>query len=154
VKSRVVVTVVALVALLAVALLVSRPAGAMGAVTPPSEGSSLTPQFVVSMVAGLLALALEVVPGLREWWSKLTWEAKRFAWLIGCVVVGSGPWVLGCIAQRFGLDLTGLVMVSACDADSFVQGLQIAFLAYFASQSVHGLSVAGLKAAGVYHRTS
>jgi len=154
VKSRVVFTAVELVVLLAAALFVARPAGAIGAVTPPSEGSSLTPEFVVSMVAGLLALALEVVPGLREWWSKLTWEAKRFAWLIGCVAVGSGPWMLGCIGQRFGLDLTGLVMVASCDADSFVRGLQIAFLAYFASQSVHGLSVAGLKAAGVYHRTS
>ncbi len=151
-KSRLVVTAVALVVLLAVALLVARPAGAVGAVTPPSEGARLTPEFVVSLVAGALALALEVVPGLKEWWSKLTWEAKRFAWLIGCVVVGIGPWVLGCIAQQFGLDLTAIVMVATCSADSFVQGLQIAFLAYFASQSVHGLSVAGLKAAGVYHR--
>lgn len=153
-KSRLVITAVLLVVLLAVALFVARPADAIGAVTPPSEGSALTPQFVVSMVAGVLALALEVVPGLRERWADLSWEAKRFGWLIGCVVVGSGPWVLGCIAQWFGFDLTGLVIVATCDADSFVQGLQIAFLAYFASQSVHGLSVAGLKAAGVYQRMS
>lgn len=153
-KSRLVVTAVALVALLALALLVLPAADAMGAVTPPSEGVRLTPEFVVSLVAGALALALEVVPGLRKWWSDLTWESKRFGWLVGCVVVGIGPWVLGCIAQRFGLDLTGLIIVVPCDTDSFVQGLQIAFLAYFSSQSVHGLSVAGLKAAGVYQRMS
>ncbi len=151
-RSSVVVTAVALMVLFAAALFVARPAGAIGAVTPPTEGVRLTPEFVVSLVAGALALALEVVPGLREWWSDRTWEGKRFGWLVGCVVVGIGPWVLGCISQRFGLDLTGFVLVATCCADSFVQGLQIAFLAYFSSQSVHGLSVAGLKAAGVYHR--
>ena len=45
-----------------------------------------------------------------------------------------------------GVDLSGLWIVGTCEVDTLAQGMQVAFMAYFASQSVHGLSVAGAKA--------
>lgn len=111
------------------------------------ETFDVTPDFVVSVVAGVLALALEVVPGLRRRWEVLPAEAKRFAWLVGCVLVGTAPWLLGCLGRALGVHLSGLAIVGACEVGTFARGMQVAFMAYFASQSVHGLSVAGLKAA-------
>jgi hypothetical protein len=109
--------------------------------------SPLTPDLVLSVVAGAVALALEVVPGLKSRWEVLPTEVKRFAWLAGCLVVGGTPWALGCLGGVLGLDLSGLGMVGSCTVDTLAEGMQIAFLAYFASQSVHGLSLAGGKAA-------
>jgi hypothetical protein len=106
----------------------------------------LTPEFVVSVVASAVALALEVVPGLKTRWEALPAEVKRFAWLVGCVLVGGAPWALGCLGGVLGLDLSALRIVGACEVDTLAEGMQIAFLAYFASQSVHGISVAGAKA--------
>lgn len=106
----------------------------------------LTPQIVVSVVAGAVSLALEIVPGLRERWERLPAEVKRFTWLIGCLLVGLAPWALGCLGRALNLDLTGLAIVGTCQLDTLAQGMQVAFLAYFAGQSVHGLSVAGGKA--------
>jgi hypothetical protein len=106
----------------------------------------LTPQIVVSVVAGAVSLALEIVPGLKERWERLPAEAKRFAWLVGCLLVGLAPWALGCLGQTLNVDLTGLAIVATCQVDTLAQGMQVAFLAYFAAQSVHGLSVAGGKA--------
>ncbi len=106
---------------------------------------ALTPALVLSIVSGVLALVLELVPGLSEKWRDLPKEAKRFAWLIGCALVGVLPWALGCIASALGADLTFLIIVGTCQPDTLAQGLQIAFAAYFSAQSVHGLSVATRK---------
>jgi hypothetical protein len=101
----------------------------------------LTPALVVSIVSGALALALELIPGLAPRWQALPKEVKRFSWLVGCALVGILPWALGCLAAYAGADLTVLVIVGSCEPDTLAQGLQIAFAAYFSSQSVHGLSV-------------
>jgi hypothetical protein len=106
----------------------------------------LTPEVVVSVVAGAVALALEMVPGLKGRWELLPSELKRFTWLVGCVLVGLAPWALGCLGRTLALDLSGLGIVGTCQLDTLTQGMQVAFLAYFAAQSVHGLSVAGGKA--------
>ena len=111
-----------------------------------ADGISLTPDFVVSVVAGVIALALEVVPGLTERWESLPAELRRFAWLLGCVLVGVAPLALGCLGGVLGVDLSGLWIVGTCEVDTLAHGMQVAFVAYFASQSVHGLSVAGAKA--------
>ena len=111
---------------------------------------TITPEFVVSVVAGAMALALEVVPGLKGRWELLPAELKRFAWLLGCLLVGVTPCALGCVSRALGVDLSMLWIVGSCQADTLARGMQVAFLAYFASQSVHGLSVAATKAASYY----
>ena len=65
-------------------------------------GMSLTPDFVVSVVAGAIALALEVVPGLTERWESLPAELRRFAWLLGCVLVGVAPWRWDVLVASWG----------------------------------------------------
>ena len=115
------------------------------AVLALADVGALTPALVVSIVSSVLALVLELVPGLSERWMNLPKEIKRFAWLIGCALVGILPWALGCLAARLGLDLTYLIIVGSCEPDTLAQGLQIAFAAYFSAQSVHGLSVATRK---------
>ena len=110
------------------------------------QGLPLTPEFIVSVVAGVLALALDLVPGLKQRWDGLRKEWKRFAWLLGCFVVGIGPWALGCLSQMVGIDLSGLWFVGTCGVDTFARGMQVAVSAYFVSQSVHGVVVGGAKA--------
>ena len=110
-----------------------------------ADVGALTPALVVSIVSSVLALVLELVPGLSDKWHDLPQEVKRFAWILGCALVGILPWALGCFAARFGLDLTYMIIVGSCEPDTLAQGLQIAFAAYFSAQSVHGLSVATRK---------
>ena len=93
----------------------------------------LTVELIVTVVAAVLALAFDLVPGLKERWDGLGEEVKRFSWLIGCLVVGVIPWALACVGA------TSLFLV-ACTADGLVGALQVAFAAYFAGQFTHGLS--------------
>ena len=85
----------------------------------------------------MLALVLELVPAVRARWELLGWEAKRFAWLVGCVLVGTVPFVLGCVAARLGIE-AGSGIVGACTVETLAKGMQVGFVAYFASQAVHG----------------
>lgn len=94
----------------------------------------LTAEVVVSVVAGLIALALDVVPGLRQRWERLPDEVKRFAWLVGCLLIVSVPWLLYCLLGLY----IGVVVV--CTPEGLVQVGRVAFAAYFASQAVHGVA--------------
>ena len=114
-------------------------------VTEPVTGG-LSAELIVSLLAGGLAIVLEVIPGVQKRWDSLTWETKRFLWLVGCVALGFAPVCLGCLGRGLGLDLSVLRFVTSCDADSVARGGQMAFTAFFASQTTHGLSKAGLKA--------
>ena len=98
----------------------------------------VTEAWIVAVVSAVLALLLEVIPGLRKRWEALTWEAKRFAWLVGCVVIGTAPFVLGCLAARFGIEVGGATFVGTCAVDTLARGMQMGFVAYFASQATHG----------------
>jgi hypothetical protein len=104
----------------------------------------LTPELIAGVVAAAIALALDVVPGLSPRWEALPQEVKRFAWLIGCFLVGLVPWVLKCLADiEFGVAVV-------CTPEGLLDVLRIGFLAYFASQSVHGLYVLTTKVLKVY----
>jgi hypothetical protein len=104
-----------------------------------AEEIMVTEQLVVSVVAAVLALALEVIPGLQKRWETLSWEAKRFAWLVGCLLVGAAPFVLGCVSGRLGIEMGSLSIVEACGVETLAKGVQTAVLAYFASQATHGV---------------
>ena len=102
------------------------------------EGAMVTEEWIVGVLAGLLALVLELVPAVRARWELLGWEAKRFAWLVGCVVLGTVPFVLGCVASKLGIESVTAAIVGTCEVETLAKGMQIGFLAYFASQAVHG----------------
>jgi len=112
----------------------------------PDPGGRLSPEAIVSLLAGGLAIVLEVVPGLQKRWDSLTWETKRFLWLAGCLIVGLSPPVLACLGRVFGVVLPAVSFVTTCDADGLARGGQMAFTAFFASQTTHGLSKVGVKA--------
>lgn len=107
----------------------------------------LTVELVVTVVAAVLALAFDVVPGLKERWDGLNQEVKRFSWLIGCLVVGAVPWALAC------LGVTSLFLV-ACTADGLVGALQVACAAYFAGQFTHGVSGVVVKSVAAHRSNS
>jgi len=96
----------------------------------------LTPELVVAVVSAVIALILDVVPGLSGKWEALPREVKRFTWLIGCFLVGVGAWVLTCVFN------IGHYVIVVCTTAGFLEALQIAFLAYFSSQAVHGVTTA------------
>lgn len=100
----------------------------------------VTEQWIMGAVAAAFALVLELVPWARRRWETLSWEAKRFAWLVGCVLVGTLPFVLGCLAGRLGIEVGSASLVGSCTVETLATGMQVGFLAYFASQAVHGVA--------------
>lgn len=93
----------------------------------------LTPQLVVGVVSAVISLILDVVPGLSGMWEALPREVKRFAWLIGCLLVGVGSWILTCVFN------VGFCVVVVCTTAGLLDALGVAFAAYFSSQAVHGV---------------
>jgi hypothetical protein len=139
---------------LMLALVVLVMAMTMAMAPAQEEGSTgLSTDMVLTVVGGALAVGLEVVPGLEKRWEGLPAEVKRFSWLIGCLLVGVGPPVVGCVAGGLGLDVRGLPAWAQCSAGAMAEGIRISCLAYFASQSAHGLTVGAMKALGIYERT-
>ena len=102
------------------------------------EVEVVTEAWIVAVVSAALALLLEVIPGLRKRWEALTWEAKRFAWLVGCVIMGATPFVLGCLTGHFGIEVGGATFVGSCTVDTLARGMEVGAIAYFASQATHG----------------
>lgn len=98
----------------------------------------VTAAWIVATITALLALALELIPGLRKRWDALSWEQKRFAWLVGCLILGAAPWVLGCTGRILNLSITFVSWAGSCEIDTLATGLQLGFVAYFASQATHG----------------
>jgi len=98
----------------------------------------VTEAWIVAVLSAILALALELIPGLRKRWELLGWEQKRFAWLVGCLILGPAPWILGCVGRMTNLELTFVSWAGSCEVETLARGLQMGFLAYFASQATHG----------------
>ena len=99
----------------------------------------VTEAWIVAVLSAILALALELIPGLRKRWELLGWEQKRFTWLVGCLGVGAAPFVLGCVSGRLGMEMGSLSIVGTCEVETLAKGVQIGLLAYFASQATHGV---------------
>ena len=108
--------------------------------------SPLTPAIVAAALSAILAAALELVPGLNDWWLKRRKETKRLAWLIGCAAVGISPWLLGCIGARLGLEPGFMAFARTCHPDTLAQGLGIATVAYFVGEATLAATIAARKA--------
>ena len=108
--------------------------------------SPLTPAIVAAALSAILAAALELVPGLSDWWLKRRKETKRLAWLIGCAVLGISPWLLGCIGSAIGLEPGFLAFARSCHPDTLAQGLGIGMVAYFAGEATLAATIAARKA--------
>lgn len=92
---------------------------------------SVTPQFLVVLVAGALALAFDYFPVAAKWYDALENAAKRQ--LMAGLVIGFALVVFA--GQCFGLFTTNL----ACSVKGGGDAIYIAFLAIGVNQGVHGM---------------
>jgi hypothetical protein len=98
----------------------------------------VTAAWIAAILSTVLALLLELIPGLRKRWDELGWEQKRFAWLVGCVILGAAPWIVGCTGRILNISITFVSWGGTCEINTLATGLQVGFVAYFASQATHG----------------
>lgn len=87
----------------------------------------VTGSAVAAILGILVSLALESVPGLREWWAP--WPGKRLAWLAGCLLV---PLVWVGLAY-LGAPV-GFAPIGPFIWDGLYVVLSAAFAAYYAGQ--------------------
>lgn len=92
---------------------------------------TVTPEFLVVIVAGLLALVFDYFPGLAKWYDAKTPDEKRQ--LMALLVIGAT--VLIFAGQCFGLFLTNLI----CTVKGGFDALYIIFLTVTVNQGVHAL---------------
>jgi len=97
------------------------------AVQAPSQ-DSLTAELIAAIVAAVISVFLEVVPGLAAKWDKIDSTYKQLIWLGGCLAVPLLVLGAGCL----GLDLG--VIAPACDKHGAVKAFRIGFAAYFTGQ--------------------
>lgn len=90
---------------------------------------SVTPEFLLMLVAGLLALVFDYFPGVAKWFNALEVEAKRQ--LNAGLVIGAAVVIFA--GTCFGIFLTNLV----CSVKGGLDTLYIVFLAISVNQGVH-----------------
>lgn len=89
----------------------------------------MTALWVSGVVATLISLALDLVPGLSEKWAGFSDETKRWGWLVGCLVVPLAVVGLCCLGPCY--------LGVACTADGVASALAIGAAAYIPSQGSH-----------------
>jgi len=93
---------------------------------------TITPEIIVGVAAGLLAVLFEYLPGMAPWYDKLSAEYKRLLMLGLLVLVAAGV---------FGLDCGGLLDTSvSCDSAGALQLLWLVGIAIGINQGVHLIS--------------
>ncbi len=90
---------------------------------------TLSPELLVAVAAGMLAVAFEYIPGLHPRYDALSPEWKRLVML--------GMLILVCLGA-FGLGCAGKLAVS-CDADGALYLLGLLAVAIAANQGVHSI---------------
>lgn len=93
----------------------------------------LTAEIIAAVLAGIMSLALEVVPGLAERWQTVSATWKRLIFLVGCLVIPLALVGLGCLGLSLG------VKAPACGKDGVVMAIRLGFVAYFASQATYAV---------------
>lgn len=110
------------------------PGGPVVAAQAQQEGDpELTSEIIAAVLAGIMSLALEVVPGLAERWQTVSGTWKRLVFLVGCLVIPLALVGLGCVGITVG------VKPPACGKDGVVMAIRLGFVAYFASQAVYAV---------------
>jgi len=92
------------------------------------EDPELSAEIITAVMAGIISLALEVVPGLAQKWQTFGDTWKRLVFLVGCLLIPLALVGLGCAGITLG------VKPPACGKDGVVMAIRLGFVAYFASQ--------------------
>ena len=90
---------------------------------------SVTPDFLLVLVAGVLALVFDYFPGVAKWFDALAVDAKRQ--LNAGLVIGAAALIFA--GTCFGLFITNLI----CSVKGGFDTLYIVFLAITVNQGVH-----------------
>lgn len=89
----------------------------------------MTQETIALVVGGIVSVALEIVPGLRDLWSK--WKWRRVSLLGLFLAVPLGAWVLVCAA--------GLVLPGAydCTTQGVFDAAILGLVAFTGSQTAY-----------------
>ncbi len=90
-------------------------------------------EWIAGMVAVIVSLLLEVVPGLNSWWNELEPTWRRLMWLGGSLAVPLVVLGAGCAGISLG------VTAPACDGPGVVEAVKFGFSAYFAGQATYAI---------------
>jgi len=90
---------------------------------------TVTPELLLALIAGLLALVFDYFPGVAKWFDALAVEAKRQ--LNAGLVIGAAALIFA--GTCFGLFITNLI----CTVKGSLDLLYIVFLAVTVNQGVH-----------------
>ncbi len=95
----------------------------------------MTAEFIYTALNVALALALDLVPGLKEKWDGLPEESKRWGWLLGSLTLPIGLWVLAC---EFAFNPGGFDF--DCSPNGMATAVVMGIAAYYLSQGGHALA--------------
>jgi len=110
------------------------------------EDPELTAEIIAAVMAGIISLALEVVPGLAEKWQTVGDTWKRLVFLVGCLLIPLALVGLGCAGITLG------VKPPVCGKDGVVMAIRLGFVAYFASQVTYTVVSKAVRAKRVASR--
>ena len=105
--------------------------GPVVAAQAQEEDPELSAEIIAAVMAGIISLMLEVVPGLAEKWQTVGDTWKRLVFLVGCLLIPLALVGLGCAGITLG------VKPPVCGKDGVVMAIRLGFVAYFASQAVY-----------------
>lgn len=91
----------------------------------------MTQEMLALVVGGIVSVALEIIPGLKKFWSD--WEYRRLSLLGLFVLVPLGAWLLSCPA---GLSLPGTYY---CTNQGVFDLLIMGLVAFAGSQTAYFL---------------
>ncbi|HUW45514.1 MAG TPA: hypothetical protein VMW50_06930 [Dehalococcoidia bacterium] len=108
--------------------------GPVVAAQAQQEGDpELTAGIIAAVMAGIISLLLEVVPGLAKKWETVEDTWKRLVFLVGCLVIPLALVGLGCLGLSLG------VKPPVCGKDGVVMAIRLGFLAYYISQGTYAM---------------
>jgi len=91
----------------------------------------MTPELILAVLTFIMSLVFDLFPGAKNWWEDLPKETKSWGWLIGCLTIPVGAWMLHCY-----LNLT-IIGEYDCSANGFVLMIVVALAAYGLTQGTH-----------------
>lgn len=96
----------------------------------------MTPEYLAGLVAAILSILMEWVPGFYSWWNAFDESKRRLLSLAIFGLVGVAIYGLSCVGYA---EVVG-VPILACTNEGLIQLVRIIFASIISSQSVHLLT--------------
>jgi len=90
-------------------------------------------ELIIAVVASAISIALEVVPGLRNWWDKIpNKQVKSLVVFLACLVIPLGAVGLKCLGVDVGL---GAACPNPADPQLWVNALVLGLTAFLSASA-------------------